>query len=191
MIGETKYHAKSSVVNGTSTTSTSTSGMLVGPQKYAKASSIYNATNGINIGNGGNTTSSITKELDASFNKISLSNGNPAAMSNTHSSNNNVKFIGFFDKQIDEREKYLTAKYPNHQMALIKKRLKVEFWIDEQLKCLFNIKDENKDDEYDICADDLVDTLLDLDTDHERKFHILVNLSANLSLLSNLILIFF
>lgn len=51
----------------------------------------------------------------------------------------NVKFSGFFKDKIDEREKYLTAKYPNHQMALIKKRLKVEFWIDEQLKNLFNI----------------------------------------------------
>ena len=51
----------------------------------------------------------------------------------------NVKFSGFFKDKIDEREKYLTAKYPNHQMALIKKRLKVEFWIDEQVKNLFNI----------------------------------------------------
>lgn len=63
-------------------------------------------------------------------------------MINSCSSNTgsvNVKFSGFFKDKIDEREKYLTAKYPNHQMALIKKRLKVEFWIDEQLKYLFNI----------------------------------------------------
>ena len=53
--------------------------------------------------------------------------------------NGNVKFSGLFKEKIDDREKYLTAKYPNHQMALIKKRLKVEFWIDERLKILFQI----------------------------------------------------
>ncbi len=29
----------------------------------------------------------------------------------------NVKFSGQFKDKIDEREKYLTAKYPNHQMV--------------------------------------------------------------------------
>jgi hypothetical protein len=54
--------------------------------------------------------------------------------------NNTVKFIDFHaTEKIDDREKYLTAKYPNHQMALIKKRLKVEFWIDDRLKYLYNI----------------------------------------------------
>ena len=65
---------------------------------------------------------------------------NSCSSSSTSSTGSvNVKFTGFFKDKIDEREKYLTAKYPNHQMALIKKRLKVEFWIDEQLKNLFNI----------------------------------------------------
>jgi hypothetical protein len=59
---------------------------------------------------------------------------------NQHSNSNNVKFTGFHTEKIDEREKYLTAKYPNHQMALIKKRLKVEFWIDDKLKLLFNVR---------------------------------------------------
>ena len=58
---------------------------------------------------------------------------------NAHS-NNTVKFIDFHPtEKVDDREKYLTAKYPNHQMALIKKRLKVEFWIDDRLKYLYNI----------------------------------------------------
>lgn len=60
--------------------------------------------------------------------------------SSTCSTNGNVKFSGLFKEKIDDREKFLTAKYPNHQMALIKKRLKVEFWIDEKLKNLFQIK---------------------------------------------------
>ena len=34
------------------------------------------------------------------------------------------------------REKYLTAKYGAHQMALIRKRLKVEMWMFDQLQIL-------------------------------------------------------
>ena len=37
------------------------------------------------------------------------------------------------------REKHLTAKYPKHQMGLIRKRLAVEDWIDSELKKLFDI----------------------------------------------------
>ena len=36
-----------------------------------------------------------------------------------------------------DREKYLTAKYGTHQMALIKKRLKVEMWMFDQLRNLY------------------------------------------------------
>ena len=55
-----------------------------------------------------------------------------------------MKFDDFNSTEnLDEREKYLTAKYPNHQMALIKKRLKVEFWIDDRLKYLYNIDVSN------------------------------------------------
>jgi hypothetical protein len=32
------------------------------------------------------------------------------------------------------RKKYLTAKYGTHQMALIRKRLKVEMWMFDQLQ---------------------------------------------------------
>ena len=35
-----------------------------------------------------------------------------------------------------QREKYLTAKYGAHQMALIRKRLKVEMWMFDQLQIL-------------------------------------------------------
>ena len=33
-----------------------------------------------------------------------------------------------------KKEKYLTAKYGAHQMALIRKRLKVEMWMFDQLQ---------------------------------------------------------
>lgn len=97
--------------------------------------------------------------------------------SNGSSNNGNVKFTGLFTEKIDDREKYLTAKYPNHQMALIKKRLKVEFWIDESLKTLFQIKEENTKEDYEICPDDLVDTLLDIDSDEDRTIEVINQLS--------------
>ena len=60
-------------------------------------------------------------------------------------------------------------------MALIKKRLKVEFWIDEQLKYLYEVTDDINNEDYDINPDDLVDNLLDIETDHERKMFVLVS----------------
>ena len=39
----------------------------------------------------------------------------------------------------DRKKKYLTAKYGQHQMNLIKKRLRVEMWMYEQLQALYNI----------------------------------------------------
>ena len=37
-----------------------------------------------------------------------------------------------------ERKKYLTAKYGQHQMKLIRKRLAVESWLDSQLRLLYD-----------------------------------------------------
>ena len=36
----------------------------------------------------------------------------------------------------EKREKYLTAKYGAHQMAMIRKRLKVEMWMFDQLQII-------------------------------------------------------
>ena len=60
-------------------------------------------------------------------------------------------------------------------MALIKKRLKVEFWIDEQLKYLYEITDDLNNEDYDINPDDLVDNLLDIESDNDRKLFVLVS----------------
>jgi len=65
-----------------------------------------------------------------------------------------------------ERERYLTAKYPKHQMGLIRKRLAVEDWVDAELKRLFNISDEDYET-YDTIID--LDELLNLDTDSQRS----------------------
>jgi len=46
------------------------------------------------------------------------------------------------DVNVNEKKtkgRFLTAKYPKHQMGLIRRRLTVEDWIDEQLKMLFDI----------------------------------------------------
>lgn len=38
----------------------------------------------------------------------------------------------------ERKQNYLTAKYGQHQMNLIKKRLRVEMWICEQLQVLYS-----------------------------------------------------
>ena len=40
----------------------------------------------------------------------------------------------------DERKKFLTMKYGQHQLKLIQKRLKVEFWLDIELRDMFEIE---------------------------------------------------
>lgn len=40
----------------------------------------------------------------------------------------------------EQKKKYLTAKYGQHQMSLIRKRLKVEDWLDEKLRSLYGCK---------------------------------------------------
>ncbi|RNA16900.1 phosphatase 1 regulatory subunit 14B [Brachionus plicatilis] len=154
---------------------------MINDGKYSK-----NGFIGANSGSSApNTSSSIlnqypiksiinySSEMNNSISRAKMNSNTTAS-----SCSSNVKFSGLiFKEKIDDREKYLTAKYPNHQMALIKKRLKVEFWIDEQLKFLFDISDDDTKDDYDICADDLVDSLLDMDTDKEREYHILKQLT--------------
>lgn len=46
-----------------------------------------------------------------------------------------------FDREYyqEERKKYLTARYGQHQMRLIRKRLAVEDWLDKELRKLYNI----------------------------------------------------
>ncbi|RWS15340.1 protein phosphatase 1 regulatory subunit 14C-like protein [Dinothrombium tinctorium] len=63
-------------------------------------------------------------------------------------------------EEISERKKkYLTAKYGQHQMSLIKKRLRVEMWMYEQLQNLY----DNNEIEIDL------DELLDMEDSNQRK----------------------
>ncbi|PIO66503.1 hypothetical protein TELCIR_05955, partial [Teladorsagia circumcincta] len=64
----------------------------------------------------------------------------------------------------EERSRVLTMKYGKHQMMLIRKRMKIENWIDAEVAKLFN-GNENNGVEIDL------DMLLDLDTvPAKRKF---------------------
>lgn len=72
---------------------------------------------------------------------------------------------GTSNAEIKEREKYLTAKYPKHTMGLIRRRLAVEDWIDEQLKRLYNVLEDSYES-YDANID--LDDILDLDEESER-----------------------
>ena len=56
-------------------------------------------------------------------------------------SHHNVGFHSHTNKEEyqEERKKYLTAKYPQHQMRLIRKRLEVEDWVDTQLRALYDV----------------------------------------------------
>lgn len=68
------------------------------------------------------------------------------------------------EEEKDKRQKYLTARYGQHQMMLIRKRLAVEDWLYDQLRTLYNC--ENDEDDHD-CQLDLED-VLNLDSDSER-----------------------
>merc|ERR1739844_58399 len=60
------------------------------------------------------------------------------------------------------REKYLTAKYGAHQMALIRKRLKVEMWMYERLTEIYGADDIEID----------LDEVLDMEDEAERRTYI-------------------
>ena len=67
-------------------------------------------------------------------------------MTNNSSLRKNVNFNSNGEDE-KKREKYLTAKYGAHQMALIRKRLKVEMWIFDQLQELYE-KEVGKNSHY-------------------------------------------
>ncbi|CAH2107890.1 unnamed protein product [Euphydryas editha] len=81
--------------------------------------------------------------------------------------------VNFSDKgEVKERrEKFLTAKYGSHQMALIRKRLAVEMWLYDELQKLYETPEATpaapaQEVEVDI------DELLDMDSDDLRRRHL-------------------
>jgi len=77
--------------------------------------------------------------------------------------NKNVNFSSNGEDE-KKREKYLTAKYGAHQMALIRKRLKVEMWIFDQLQELYETETELPND-----VDIDLDEILDIEDENQRK----------------------
>jgi hypothetical protein len=58
----------------------------------------------------------------------------------SNSPRGHVGFINNRDEEKEKRQKYLTARYGQHQMTLIRKRLAVEDWLFEQLRKLHDCK---------------------------------------------------
>ncbi|XP_039751401.1 protein phosphatase 1 regulatory subunit 14B [Pararge aegeria] len=89
--------------------------------------------------------------------------------------------VNFSDKgEVKERrEKFLTAKYGSHQMALIRKRLAVEMWLYDELQKLYETPGAagggaggaGGEVEVDI------DELLDMDSDELRRRHLVTLLA--------------
>lgn len=77
---------------------------------------------------------------------IPKSGGSSHKETSIKSNQHRVNFTTENNDLSDRKKKYLTAKYGQHQMSLIKKRLKVEMWMYEQLQNLFslNVSDDEQ-----------------------------------------------
>lgn len=64
----------------------------------------------------------------------------PKRTSEGHTSPRNVSFGRNInrDEEKEKRQKYLTARYGQHQMMLIRKRLAVEDWLYDKLREMYN-----------------------------------------------------
>ncbi|CAG9785351.1 unnamed protein product [Diatraea saccharalis] len=81
--------------------------------------------------------------------------------------------VNFIDKgEVKERrEKFLTAKYGSHQMALIRKRLAVEMWLYDELQKLYEtVESSGPGTTQEVEVD--IDELLDMDGDDHRRQHL-------------------
>ncbi|GBP53604.1 Protein phosphatase 1 regulatory subunit 14B [Eumeta japonica] len=85
--------------------------------------------------------------------------------------------VNFSDKgEVKERrEKFLTAKYGSHQMALIRKRLAVEMWLYDELQKLYESNKESTSGSAPQEVEVDVDELLDMDSDDLRRRHLTVS----------------
>ncbi|CAH0581060.1 unnamed protein product [Chrysodeixis includens] len=91
--------------------------------------------------------------------------------------------VNFSDKgEVKERrEKFLTAKYGSHQMALIRKRLAVEMWLYDELQKLYETPKDSGGGSAGAAASSQevevdIDELLDMDSDELRRRHLTVRL---------------
>ncbi|KAF6034839.1 hypothetical protein EB796_006855 [Bugula neritina] len=68
--------------------------------------------------------------------------------------------------QQEDRKKFLTMKYGQKEIKLIQRRLKVEFWMDEELNKLYDI-DTSSGMMYPCDVD--LDEVIDLETNIEKR----------------------
>ncbi|ESO10416.1 hypothetical protein HELRODRAFT_194929 [Helobdella robusta] len=134
------------------------------------------------------TTNLNNKENDVTNNKTHDTNNE------NDLNNNNDDGSQVTSTSPKEATRFLTAKYPKHQMGLIRKRLAVEDWMDEQLKMICGSKkqciicalhivgrgnffafkpgqcnvEQNAADSYDGDLDLDLDEIIDLEDERER-----------------------
>merc|ERR1712029_500338 len=114
------------------------------------------------------STSSVGSTSSNSSMEVSTRNGLNGKATPTCSSatpgtpNKHVNFGGSGNSEEKKREKFLTAKYGAHQMALIRKRLRVEMWMYERLQEIYGADDIEID----------LDEVLDMEDESERKTYI-------------------
>lgn len=108
----------------------------------------------------GQTVHSVTKSSVKSTNSVSLANTNQSAIAKRGQALKpfHVNF-GVAQPVCERKTKYLTAKYGQHQMNLIKKRLSVEMWLFGQLQELYqdNSTPNKQTAEVDIDFDEIID----------------------------------
>lgn len=73
----------------------------------------------------------------SSYNPGGTSYVKPSAASVSDKTVLRVNFASGRSDDPGRKKKYLTAKYGQHQMSLIRKRLRVEMWMFDQLQILF------------------------------------------------------
>lgn len=113
------------------------------------------------------TTASYPTQMD-NF-RSGQSNCEPTRQNSAESNSpRNVKIISNREEEKEKRQKYLTARYGQHQMTLIRKRLAVEDWLYEKLRVLHGCEVDTDDHNCDLDLEEV----LNLDSDEERRSYI-------------------
>merc|ERR1711997_175669 len=113
------------------------------------------------------STSSVGSNSSTSSMEVSTRNGlngKPTPVTSNAAPGTPNKHVNFGGGTGEEkkREKFLTAKYGAHQMALIRKRLRVEMWMYERLTEIYGADDIEID----------LDEVLDMEDETERRTYI-------------------
>uniref|UniRef100_A0A914WZK8 Protein phosphatase 1 regulatory subunit 14C n=2 Tax=Plectus sambesii TaxID=2011161 RepID=A0A914WZK8_9BILA len=91
-----------------------------------------------------------------------------SSSSSSMNASKQARFGGDKEEKKEQRSRVLTMKYGKQQMMLIRKRIRVETWLEEQIEELFDGNDQL------IAKCDMdVDKVLDVETERERRQFIL------------------